>query len=103
MQAYDQAVVSASKIISQAIISDLECVSYGYFRDQSWPVGSGEVESSHRYVAQCRMKIPGATWHPDNLNPMLALRVVRTCNWWDKFWTWRQAQNYVPVPEKITD
>ena len=26
MQAYDQAVVSASKIISQAIISDLDCV-----------------------------------------------------------------------------
>ena len=80
-----------------------ECVSYGYFRDQGWPVGSGEVESSHRYVPQCRVKIPGATWHPNNLNPMLALRVIRTCRWWDKFWKWRQAQNYVPAPEEITD
>ena len=80
-----------------------ECVNYGYFRDKNWPVGSGEVESSHRYVAQCRVKIPGTTWHSDNLNPMLALRVIRTCKWWGKFWKWRQAQNYVPVPEEVTD
>ena len=80
-----------------------DCVSYGSFRLQGWPVGSGEVESAHRYVPQCRLKIPGATWHPDNLNPMLALRVVRTCQWWNKFWKWRRAKYYVPVPEEVTD
>ena len=53
------------------------CVDYGYCRKLGWPVGSGEVESANRYIPQERMKIPGATWHPDHLNPMLALRVVR--------------------------
>jgi hypothetical protein len=29
------------------------------------PIGSGEIESAHRYIPQKRLKIPGATWHPD--------------------------------------
>ncbi len=39
-----------------------------------------------RYIPQKRLKIPGATWHPDTINPMLALRVVRANDWWDDFW-----------------
>ncbi len=34
------------------------------------PIGSGEIESSHKYIPQKRLKIPGSTWHPDSLNPM---------------------------------
>ena len=26
------------------------------------PIGSGEIESAHRYVAQKRLKLPGAWW-----------------------------------------
>ena len=26
------------------------------------PIGSGEIESSHRFVIQERLKIPGAWW-----------------------------------------
>lgn len=50
------------------------------------PIGSGEVESAHRYIPQKRLKIPGATWHPDTVNSMLALRVIRANGWWDDFW-----------------
>ena len=32
------------------------------------------------------MKLPGAWWSERNVNPMLALRVVRHNNWWDEFW-----------------
>ncbi|PSB09570.1 hypothetical protein C7B62_12795 [Pleurocapsa sp. CCALA 161] len=51
------------------------------------PIGSGEVESAHRYIPQKRLKIPGATWHPNTINPMLALRVIRANEWWSDFWT----------------
>ena len=44
-------------------------VVYGRFQENGWPIGSGEVESAHRYVPQERMKIPGAIWHPDTVNP----------------------------------
>jgi hypothetical protein len=38
------------------------------------PIGSGKIESAHRYVAQERLKIPGAAWIEDNANVILALR-----------------------------
>ncbi len=61
-------------------------VHYQKFRWIGLPIGSGEVESSHKYIPQKRLKLPGATWHPDSLNPMLALRVLKANYWWQDFW-----------------
>jgi hypothetical protein len=74
-----------------------DSVDYGAYHDRGWPLGSGEVESAHRYVPQERLKIAGACWNPDNVNPMLALRVVRANDWWDEFWRWRLAQRQAQV------
>jgi len=63
-----------------------DCVEYNRFIELGFPVGSGEIESAHRYIPQNRLKIPGATWHPDSINPLLALRLVRVNGWWDDFW-----------------
>ena len=30
--------------------------------DQGLPIGSGEIESAHRYIIQQRLKLPGAWW-----------------------------------------
>lgn len=73
-----------------------DAVDYDYFRAMGLPIGSGEVESAHRYIPQKRLKIPGATWHPDTVNPMLALRIIRANGWWDDFWlraSYRQTIN----------
>ena len=72
-----------------------DSVDYGTYHEHGWPLGSGEVESAHRYVPQERLKIAGACWNPDNVNPMLALRVVRANNWWEAFWQWRFDQRQV--------
>jgi hypothetical protein len=72
-------------------------VDYGVYHKRGWPLGSGEVESAHRYVPQERLKIAGACWSPDNVNPMLALRVVRANGWWDDFWQWRLDKRQVQV------
>jgi len=74
-----------------------DCVDYGAYHERGWPLGSGEVESAHRYVPQERLKIAGACWNPDNVNPMLALRVIRTNHWWDDFWQWRLEQKQAQV------
>lgn len=68
-----------------------DAVDYDYFRAIGLPIGSGEVESAHRYIPQKRLKIPGATWHPDTVNPMLALRIIRANNWWSDFWAQQAA------------
>jgi hypothetical protein len=50
------------------------------------PIGSGEIESAHRYVVQQRLKRPGAWWTPDNAEAMLALRIVRANGQWSRYW-----------------
>lgn len=50
------------------------------------PIGSGEVESAHRYVIQDRLKRAGAWWKEDNAAKLLALRVVRANNQWEAYW-----------------
>jgi hypothetical protein len=50
------------------------------------PIGSGEVESAHRYVIQTRLKVAGAWWKLDNAKKMLALRVARANGDWARSW-----------------
>ena len=50
------------------------------------PIGSGEIESAHRYVIQNRLKRSGAWWTLDNLGNMLALRVLRANREWEDYW-----------------
>lgn len=54
--------------------------------DKGLPIGSGEIESAHRYVIQERLKLPGAWWKADNADFMLALRVIRANDQWDDYW-----------------
>lgn len=69
-----------------------DAVDYAAAHERGVPLGSGEVESAHRYIPQKRMKIPGACWSPRTVNPMLALRVVRANGWWNDFWSRRTAR-----------
>jgi hypothetical protein len=50
------------------------------------PIGSGEIESAHRYVAQKRLKLPGAWWLVAHAEYMLALRINRLNGDWDAYW-----------------
>ena len=50
------------------------------------PIGSGEIESAHRYIIQKRLKISGAWWLEDNADNMLALRINRANNDWNQYW-----------------
>lgn len=72
-----------------------DSLDYAGFSEHGWPLGSGEIESAHRYIPQQRLKLPGAWWSPDNIEPMLALRVVRANRWWGDFWEWEQRQRKV--------
>ena len=39
-----------------------DAVDYDKAREQGYPIGSGEIESAHRYIPQKRLKLPGACW-----------------------------------------
>jgi hypothetical protein len=50
------------------------------------PIGSGEIESAHRYIAQQRLKLPGAWWRVEHAESMLALRINRRNGDWAAYW-----------------
>ncbi|MFH1872898.1 MAG: hypothetical protein ABIK82_10295 [Pseudomonadota bacterium] len=50
------------------------------------PIGSGEVESAHRYDIQDRLKLAGAWWRPANAQAMLNLRALRANHGWYRYW-----------------
>jgi hypothetical protein len=50
------------------------------------PIGSGEIESAHRYVIQQRLKLAGAWWKKEHAASLLALRVCRANHDWEDYW-----------------
>jgi len=54
--------------------------------EEGLPIGSGEIESAHRYIIQKRLKTAGAWWKKNNAEYMLAMRVCRANDEWDNYW-----------------
>lgn len=50
------------------------------------PIGSGEIESAHRYVIQQRLKRSGSWWSVPHAGAMLSLRVLRANQDWQRYW-----------------
>ena len=61
-------------------------LDYASATAEGLPIGSGAVEGGHRYVVQARLKLPGTWWKEETVNPMLALRTLRTNGRWEAFW-----------------
>lgn len=61
--------------------------------EKKLPIGSGEIESAHRYIVQQRLKRPGAWWTIDNIDYMLALRLARANRRWDDYWNRFEGKN----------
>lgn len=66
-------------------------MGYGEAKEKELPIGSGEIESSHRHVIQKRLKISGAWWKAENANAMLQLRVARANGYWEGYWNEKKA------------
>lgn len=57
--------------------SRIQQVAYGSHRKGGYPLGSGAIESAHRFICHTRLKRSGAWWYQENSNQMLALRCAR--------------------------
>ena len=51
------------------------------------PIGSGEIESAHRWVIQQRLKRAGSWWSVEKAEAMLSLRVLRANQDWHTYWS----------------
>lgn len=61
-------------------------LDYAHAIEHELPIGSGEIESAHRYVVQQRLKRPGAWWRLDSAQLMLSLRLNRANRQWYAYW-----------------
>lgn len=51
-----------------------ERINYRAQRKAGYPLGSGGIESAHKFICHARLKRSGAWWYVANSNHMLALR-----------------------------
>ena len=68
------------------------CLNYQGALVAGLPIGSGEIESAHRYIFQSRLKIAGGWWKMENLKKMIALRVLRANGGWEDYWSSGQRE-----------
>ena len=59
---------------------------YGRFRQMNLPIGTGAVEGACKHVVQSRFKRAGTRWSPEGLRRMLALKVLRLNEQWERLW-----------------
>ncbi|MDR0792080.1 MAG: UPF0236 family protein, partial [Chitinophagaceae bacterium] len=75
---------AADKLINY-YTDNLERMDYKYYQSiGKGLIGSGAMESSHRTVIQCRMKLSGQRWSKKGAENMLHLRTLKMNKQWDK-------------------
>ena len=72
-------------------------MKYGQYRKQGLTIGSGAIESVHKWVIQARCKQPGMAWSQNGLNAMLRLRCAWASDRWDDVF----KQTAFPAAEKL--
>lgn len=70
----------------QYMLNRKDQLNYKFAIECELPIGSGRIESSHRFIAQERLKKPGAWWLKENATAMLAIRTHRQNGGWDEYW-----------------
>jgi len=56
---------------------------YRQYRDAGMTIGSGAIESIHKWVVQARCHLAGMAWSEVGLNAMLRLRCLWASGGWD--------------------
>ena len=65
--------------------ANIDRMDYKYYKTiGKGIIGSGAMESAHRTVIQCRMKLSGQRWSKKGLTNMLCLRTIKMNNQWNK-------------------
>ena len=63
-----------------------ERIRYDIFLEKGYPIGSGAIESAHKYCVQSRLKQAGMKWSIKNANAITQLRNSYLSGNWDDIW-----------------
>ena len=62
-------------------------LDYGDLRNRGFHIGSGAMESLHRFGSQLRMKLSGCRWTPEVAHAMLQVRMLAISGRWNEWWS----------------
>jgi hypothetical protein len=64
--------------------NNISRMNYGEYRRKGFNIGSGAIESAHRTIIQCRMKLSGMYWGKANVQSIISLRSAYLSGKWEK-------------------
>ena len=83
-------------------VSNRENMRYDEYRDKGYSIGSGAIESAHKYIVASRLKQAGMRWTLVHANAMIWLRCKYFEGAWNDFWTSMDLKEYLkPVQKKV--
>ena len=68
------------------VTGNVHRMAYGDLRNRGYRVGSGAMESQHRFGSQVRLKLAGCRWTPEVAQAILNARMLSLSGRWDEFW-----------------
>lgn len=77
MATQPDAATDAITSLSTYLTHQQDRIDYGTARKGGYPLGSGGIESAHKFIAHVRLKRSGAWWYVENANSILTLRCAR--------------------------
>lgn len=60
--------------------------------NDGWPIASGVIEGTCRYLVADRMDITGARWSVEGAEAVFKVRAVRANGDWDNYWRFHQNE-----------
>ena len=70
-------------------------MKYDEFRSKGYNIGSGAIESAHKYIVASRLKQAGMRWSIRNSNALIWLRCLYFEDQWDSFWKHMNPKEYL--------
>lgn len=84
IESASEAVAEAQSKLLHYYGSNRGRMRYGSYRRLGYLIGSGPIESAHRYVIHKRMKLSGQRWTVKGAQAMANLRVAYASNQWSR-------------------
>ncbi len=67
---------------------------YDEYIAQGFPISTGVIEGTCRYLVQDRMDITGARWDVPGAEALLRLRAIRCSGDWDAYWKFHEREEF---------
>ena len=73
----------------------MDRINYKSFRKGAYPIGSGGIESSNKFICHVRLKRSGAWWYVGKANDMLALRCAKYNGTFDRLFEKKTPEPHI--------